>query len=257
MAKELIPVPSTLSGTLPKEMDACWRRSMCCGKYSLRAGRSWMHCCYPCWIGRLGINMKEKSACKRFATKNGISLKRIKGSEIQAIYWLERTSQLYLHSAGGEAERLIYDFSWGFSHRMLERINQHIEGSFIQYFLGFPTSGEIISRTVIEFSINFIYIMQSNNRLEKIFEYLSSYIDQERKQNSQWNKVIDQISVDDQAIHLAALSQKSRYLDQSEEMLLSLCHTELSMPYPSPKSWGNVRDRFIAVGEEMAYRTTI
>ncbi len=200
--------------------------------------------------------MKEKSACKRFATKNGIALDRIKGSEIQAIYWLERTNQLYIQSAAAEAERLIYEPSMGFLYRMLERIHQHVESSFIQYCLGFPASGEIASRTVIESSVNALYVMQASKPVDRVFEYLSSYIDQERKQNLQWKKVIDEQPIEHQAVHLAALAQKAKYLELAEERITALCQTELSIPYPSPKSWASIRDRFVAVGKEIEYRTT-
>ena len=200
--------------------------------------------------------MKEKSICEKFASEHGIQLDCIIGSEIQAIYWLESSSQSYLQAASKEEERLVYEPSWGFLHLMLDRIHEHVAGSFIQYCLGFPTSGEIIARTAIESSVNALYVMQSKNPIEKIFEYLTSYIDQERNQNIQWKKVINHVAIEDQPIYLAALSQKAQYLDKTEEILTTLCETELSIPYPSSKSWGNIRDRFTKVDEEMAYRTT-
>jgi hypothetical protein len=200
--------------------------------------------------------MKEESVYKKFASEHSIVPDCIKGSEIQAIYWLERISQLYLHSANKEEDRLIYEPSWGFIHSMLDRIYEHVSSSFIQYCLGFPASGEIIARTAIESSINTLYVMQSVNPVEKILEYLTSYIDQERSQNTRWKNVVNQIATEEQSIYLAALSQKAQYLDKAEGIVTSLCQTELSIPYPSPNSWGNIRDRFVAVGKEMTYRTT-
>ena len=159
--------------------------------------------------------MMEKPICEKFASEHGILLDRITGSEIRAVYLLERSSQLYMQASIAEQERLVYDPSWGFIHLLMNRIYEHVAASFIQYCLGFPASGEIIARTAIESSVNVLYVMKSKNRTEKIFEFLTSYIEQERNQNAQWKKVINNVAIEDQPVYIAALSQKAQYLDKT------------------------------------------
>ena len=200
--------------------------------------------------------MKRKSICERFASKYGILPDRIKGSEVQAIYWIERSYILYSQAATENCDRLMLDASWGYVHFLLEKIHEHVASSIIQYLLGFHASGEIIARTVIESSVNVLYIMQGESRIERIVEYILSYIHQERKQNTQWKETISKEDRENQTFYLAGLSQKAQYLEGAEKILMEGLKNEPSITScPSPNSWGNIYDRFCALGEKMGYRT--
>jgi hypothetical protein len=194
-----------------------------------------------------------KQLCKDFLEKHSLSSKLDIDQEEDAIYWLEKTSLLIAQSSTSN-DNLLLDPSWGIIQFMLDRAYQHIAGSLILYLAGMKSSCEALSRVAFESSVDVLYILKNPNRMERIFQYFSTYITEERKQNQKWERSISNLDAQDQILQKRGITQKTNYLDLVENFLGEVA-TQVNLSYPPQKSSINAYDRFQNLGGEIDYRT--
>jgi hypothetical protein len=198
--------------------------------------------------------MSTKSAfCKEFAENHGISPKLITGYEVEAVYWLEHSKTVIALSVSSHVERLVNEPTWGLLQAMLDRAYEYAAASLILYIVGQPSSGEVVARTTVEAAINVLYIL-NGNRIERLWQYLSSYIATERRQNKLWLDTISEYSDEDKQAHLSAMAQKEKALNLSEKFL-NRAFQQMGFPSRADASWPSLFDRFKTLGKATSYRT--
>ena len=195
----------------------------------------------------------KSSLCKKFAATHEISPHRITGHEIEAVYWLEFSRTAIAHSVNQSIERLTNEPTWGLLQAMLDRVYGYAAASLILYVVGRPFSGEVVARTTVEAAINVLYIL-NGNRVERLWQYFSSYIATERRQNRLWLDAISGYSDEDKQIHLSAIARKERALSGSEQILRG-AFQQMGFTPNSDASWPNLFDRFRVLGKATSYRT--
>jgi hypothetical protein len=190
--------------------------------------------------------------CERFAKNHGISLSQITNHEVEAVYWLEFSRLVTAYSVSQNTERLTRDPTFGFLQTMLDKVYEYAVASLTLYIVGHPLSGEVVARTTVEAAINVLYVL-NGNRVERLWQYFSSYIATERRQNKLWLEAISGYSEDSRKIHLSGMARKEKVLKGSEQILESFFQ---KIGFTDSKAfWPSLFDRFKSLGKAASYRT--
>ena len=120
--------------------------------------------------------------------------------------------------------------------------------------LGIKSSCEALSRVAFESSVNVLYILNNPNRMERIFQYFSTYTSEERKQNQKWEKSIANLDPQDQIPQRRGMAQKTEFLNLAENFLGEIANQE-NVSYPPQKTSINTFDKFQDLSREIDYRT--
>ena len=193
-----------------------------------------------------------ESISGRFADEHGIDVTRIAPEEKSTIFWLE-TSWYELNLAVQQfAESLILDPTWGLLWSMLTKTRAHASASIALYVVGQPSSAEVVTRTVMEASVNVLYILASN-RPDRLARYLSSYVVEQRDKCEKWRRTAEQCP-EAHTSHFAGIAQKQKALQLFEQLLRQLL-PEIGAGFIEDAVWPSVFERFQSVGNELGYRT--
>lgn len=199
--------------------------------------------------------MKTKNDyCKEFVEKRGISPERISDLDVEAVYWLEYSRDVTDLSFGLHVERLMNNPAWGLIQTMLDRVYEYAAAGLILLSVGQPSSGEVVARTTVEAAINVLYVLRGN-RLERLWQYFTSYIAEERRQNKLWLDSISDFDDDDKQVHQSAIERKEKVLEDYE-LVVNAAFQQTGLPTRAEARWPkNVFEKFRALGMETAYRT--
>lgn len=196
----------------------------------------------------------EKALLEAFAKRYRIKTTQLGRHESLAAYWLEYSESLLIDAVRMKLDQLNQFPLWGITWRMIERSSRYGGSSLVLLALGHPGSGEVLARTVLESTINSLYIMHGNTP-ERLVAYLTDYIATERRQNKRWAAAITGL-VDPVQIraHRAGLARKEEGLRGQENAIASAA-ADLGIVHDPAAKWKTLRDRFIAVNHELSYDT--
>jgi hypothetical protein len=144
--------------------------------------------------------------------------------------------------------------TFGLLHHLSERIYEQLTGGLICFAAKHAAASEVVSRVVIESSVNLRFIL-SGHRESLVLAWLRSYVDQDEAQISRWERALASIpgEIVAQAARLETrrqvLEARRRFLEQTEVEFRSQCTIDTTV------RWPNVADRFERIGETLAYRT--
>jgi hypothetical protein len=132
---------------------------------------------------------------------------------------------------------------------MLTRIYDRIKAAIVSFSMNIPEASDAISRTVVEGSVDIIYIIMGN-RVERLAVYFANYIDSERAEINKW--IEETRKSQPQILKNVEASSKNR-LDILKTIESYVKNTEFESP--SKRKWPNVYDRFKELKLETEYRT--
>ena len=205
------------------------------------------------YAGLLWPESRENRICEEFATRHGISAKQITDQEIEAVSWLERSKYIIDLSCSIHDKRLIYEPTWGLLKTMIDRAYEYAAASLVLFIVGHQSSAEVVARTTAEAAINILYIL-GGNPIERLWQYFSAYIAQERQQNRLWRGAILKCDDEVKRAHQRGITQKENALNNYEKYL-NRAFQQMGFTPSTSTTWPNTFDRFKAVGDEVGYRT--
>ena len=191
--------------------------------------------------------------CERFAKAQHIPADMVTDSDIEAVYELERTTEVVLASEVIRTEYLVNEPSWGFARAMLDRIYAQAAASLALTVTGQPAPAEVLARATVEAAVSLLYVL-AGNPLERLRDYFGSYIATERKQNQQWLHSISGLTDEERKPHLLGMQRKESALVHYQDFLTPLFR-ESGLALTGHEAWPNLQERFKALGKESAYRT--
>lgn len=194
--------------------------------------------------------------CKQFVERHNILMTGIVQRELLAIYWtirakLEIDAELRVHSSKllDEAEP-----TWGLICSMLDRAFEHTEACIIAFIAGSPAASEVIARTVVESTLNVMYIL-TGDRNKHLAQYFSHYFINEQDEIDKWLKLASSMKGDAAQAHRSAALGKREALDKQEKLIAPF-FKELGLPAVRQIGWPNkIIDKFRSLGLEADYRT--
>jgi hypothetical protein len=127
----------------------------------------------------------------------------------------------------------------------------HADAGFIAVAAGAAPTAEVISRAVLEVALNLLYIMRGN-RNESLYDYLVSYVEQERKELDRWLSLTRSMGAEESLVHLQEIEKKRRALDKYGEVIESFA-TEAGITRV-PGRWPKISERFAQLGDDLGYR---
>ncbi len=173
--------------------------------------------------------------------------------EIPAIYWTLRARREITSALSSRVEGLITEPTWGLLSSMLDRVFEHVEGSIIAFVTGSPASAEVIARTVVESSLNVMYILK-DDRINRLFQYFSYYINQERKELKRWSVLAIKMEKKEAHIHNLHIEQKRQALDTIETFVKN-ANEQIGIKIVNGVWPKTIEERFKLLGFEVDYRT--
>lgn len=150
-----------------------------------------------------------------FIKRHNILLTDLVQQEILGIYWTVRAKNEIDSALSSFVDTLMTEPTWGLLRSMLDKVFQHVEGSLVAFITGSPASAEVIARTVVESAMNLMYILD-DDRINRLFQYFSYYINQEREELNKWENLMKNMDEKEANIHRLHINQKRQYLDQLE-----------------------------------------
>ena len=145
--------------------------------------------------------------------------------------------------------------TWGLLWSMLEKINDYAEASIIAFITGSQASSEVIARTVVESSLNVMYILDKNATC-RIEQYFISYIEKEKKELKNWFNLTKKMDDEGANLHISSINQKTDVLNQLQNVVndLDICEKANGKDNTWP---GSIFNKFKSLGFdfELDYRT--
>jgi hypothetical protein len=188
-----------------------------------------------------------------FTKRHDILLTDLVRHEIPAIYWTVHTKNVVDSALNSRAEALIAEPTWGLLRVMLDRTFEHAEASIIAFITGSPASAVVIARTVMESAINVMCIFEGD-RIERLFQYFSHYINHERKELERWKNILIKMDEKEAVIHRQHINKKKQVLDKLDEFV-SNAKNQIGIKNNCGKWHDTIADRFRLLGFETSYRT--
>lgn len=194
---------------------------------------------------------------KHFLKFRGIDLRiDLNPQIIEAIGFLEKSNQLALTLVANNQTLLQEQPSWPCMHDMYNRSYEYTCGALTCFLTAQIASAEALCRTAIEGAVNLHYVSLGDS-LKNQIAYFKEHISNERKQNKNWKKSVQesQSSKEAKDHHYEKIDLKEEALDTYEQMLVESLAL-VNVDYNSENSsWPSIFDRFRAIGEEIGYRT--
>ncbi len=188
-----------------------------------------------------------------FTKRHDILLTGLVQREIPAIYWTVHTKNVVDSALSSHADDLMVEPTWGLLRVMLDRTFEHAEASIIAFITGSPASAEVIARTVMESAINVMCIFEGD-RIERLFQYFSHYINQERRELERWKSLLMKMDEKEAVIHRRHIDKKEQALDKLDEFV-SNAKNQIGIKNDSGAWNDKIADRFKLLGFETSYRT--
>jgi hypothetical protein len=144
--------------------------------------------------------------------------------------------------------------TFGLLHHLSERIFEQMTGGLICFAAKHAAASEVISRVVIESSVNLRFIL-SGHRESLVLAWLRSYVKQDEDQISRWERAL--ASIPGEAVAQSARLERRRQVLEVRRLFLEQTEVEFRSkgPVDTTMSWPNVAVRFERIGETPAYRT--
>lgn len=150
-----------------------------------------------------------------FNKRHNILLTDLVQHEISGIYWTVRAKYEIDSALSSCVDTLMTEPTWGLLLSMLDKVFKHVEGSLVAFITGSPASAEVIARTVVESAVNLMYILD-DDRINRLFQHFSYYINQERKKLNKWENLIKDMGEKEADMHRLHINKKRLALDQLE-----------------------------------------
>jgi len=199
------------------------------------------------------IPPESRAVCHSFATDHGLDVQRIQPPEAGLVFGIERVWEVLEGSATEVADRLIQEATWGCLRTMLKKTRGHALSSVLLYVTGEGASAEVVARTVMEASVHVMYVLRGE-RNERLGQYLSSYIADQRDKIRKWEGSLGPCSNTEREAHQAGIAQKRAALDGYAAILDSAL-SEAGVRFNPHAKWPNAFEIFRAIGKEINYRT--
>ncbi len=187
-----------------------------------------------------------------FCTRRGIAVETLPSGLKTTIVAVSTPFQLYVESldlAGiSESENPVD----GLLATLAYRVFNSVCGSLALVAIGQLQDGEVVARTVVESSVNTLYILKKDTE-SRLLQFFLSYIDSERTQNQRWEKTLVALDSAETQEHRKRIEQKALALDGYEHFLGSFAaHVNITQPC---RAWPKMDRLFQAVDRELDYRT--
>jgi hypothetical protein len=194
-----------------------------------------------------------RAACQSFATEHGFDARRLDPLEAQLVFDLEKVWESLDSASACDMGRLVLDPAWGCVRTMLTKCRGHALAGVLLYSGGQPASAEVVSRSVMEASVNVIYILR-RDRNERLARYLSSYIADQRERIDLWERSLINCPTDEIDAHRKGISQKRSAMD-GYMAVVTTAYSGCSFPFDPNHKLPSVFERFREIGKEVSYRT--
>lgn len=174
----------------------------------------------------------------------------------KAIYCLEKSAELINNSCCENQQQLINNVPWVSMHDMYKRSYEYCCGALGCFLIAQFPSSEALCRTAIEGAVNLHYVSLGDS-MGKQIAYFKEYLDTERKQNTNWQRSVENANYPQDAkdLHFEQIRQKEESLSQYDDMLRQSLHLA-GIDYDSSKlNWPNIFERFREIDDEVGYRT--
>jgi hypothetical protein len=186
--------------------------------------------------------------------ERGVDPSRATPQQLAAAHCAAEIARATLDLSQHATERLTQDPVWGLVLSALWRVQEYAEGSIATSLVSLPAA-EIASRTVVEGSINVQFILSGEPK-QRLHSYFCAYLQQEEDQTKKWSTEIAVLrSADEADEHCRGIAQKSKVI-ALQRRVVDQWFRELGVNTTKPMHWGNVFERFAAVGQAIEYRTT-
>jgi len=193
-----------------------------------------------------------------FFNRHNLVPRSLSINESFAIYWghqtiIEVKTNLNLVSHNFDPTK---DVLWGILFAMLERIYLHVEAANVAYITESASSSEVISRTIIESSINLLYIFNDHREGERLAQYFANYLSNEQLETEKWIKVALTLPEKRREVNINSANDKVEQLRKLQDFIdFSLIGIDLPTTKSLDKSWPNISERFRLLGLNIDYRT--
>jgi len=134
---------------------------------------------------------------------------------------------------------------------MILRGFSHAEASIVCLVTGSVATAEVVSRVTLESALNVLYVLQQD-RVGRLFDYLSAYVKQERAELSRWEAMLPGMEPDEAVVHRHEIENKRSAIDLQDSIAQGFGKdTGITR---SPQPWPKISDRFRLVDQEVDYR---
>lgn len=154
-------------------------------------------------------------------------------------------------------ERLSDDPAWSLLYTMRERAVEQLSACIALFSHGYYAPAEALCRTALEATSNFFHCANGET-CKLVLNYFGNYIKTERDQNRLWLDSVNRSThpEGDKQFHRKLIDDKEKALDLYEQILTDT-FSQIGISYAdSSKVWPNTFQRFTAINDEVAYRTT-
>lgn len=141
--------------------------------------------------------------------------------------------------------------AWALVRAMILRGFAHADAGFICLAAGSVATAEVVSRAVLECTINVLFILQ-RDRVARLYDYLAAYVSQERAELAKWESMLGGMPPAEAAAHRTEIDRKREAVDHQEAIAQEFAHgAGISSP---AQPWPKIGERFRAVGCELDHR---
>lgn len=167
---------------------------------------------------------------------------------IDAIY--DAQSEAYSAVFGSDWDAAAVGFRAQTLFNLLSRTYEHAQAMLVAGVTGSPSSSEVLGRTVIEGSVNIIYLASKGNS-GMLLNFLHSWVTEHNKKLVDWRRLIEQRAVPKELDRIdtrkSMLGRLTEYLDGAE-VHCDLSEERATSPWPK-----QLLQRFQALGREHDY----
>lgn len=195
----------------------------------------------------------SKTICSMFCAANRLGAGVVAPSTEQVIANVEAPYGLFLEVLPTSPLADSPDPVDGLLITLIRRLHDTVSGALVLLALGRFQQAEILSRTVMESSFSFQYILAKNSG-HRLVQYFKRYIQVEREQNRKWKNELAGAPAATQEDHRRRITDKAEALDGYEAFIN---HFTASLP-ASPvlsETWPSTYDICVALGKALDYRT--
>jgi len=187
-----------------------------------------------------------------FCSRRGFSVETLSSGLKTTIVAVSTPFQLYVESLDLVGISESENPADGLLATLAYRVYSSVCGSLALVAIGQLQEAEIVARTIVESSVNTLYILKEDTE-NRLLQFFLSYIDIERTQNQRWEKTLATHDRAETMEHRERIKQKALALDAYERFLASVA-TQVNVAQPS-RVWPKMDRLFQAIGQELGYRT--
>lgn len=139
-------------------------------------------------------------------------------------------------------------------YQLINRIQEQLQGAFINICTKNHASSEILSRTSIESAVNVLYFFKDDTE-SKVFAWLKKYIEEDKQHIKDWEQSLK--TLDEQQIHAPKIAvrqslnlEKESFVNQYIDEVKNVLSIDDSVRLPQ-----KILKKFQEIGEETTYHT--